>query len=314
MSSPASFAERWWTYQRERFPLLGHGPLIAAFSFSALGFSALLRGATTLPGLGPVLVAFLTALVFFLQLRIADEFKDFEEDCRYRPYRAVPRGLVTLRELAVLGILGALLQLGLALWLSPSLLLLLALAWSYLFLMSQEFFVPEWLKGRPILYLASHMVILPLVDLYASACDWWVAGQAAPRGLGWFLVVSYFNGIVIELGRKIRGPKEEEEGVNTYSALWGRQAAVQAWILALLVTAGFACLAAWQIHFLWPMAAELSILILLAELLGRRFLQQPEARQAKRLEVASGVWTVLLYLSLGALPLLLRVALQALGG
>ena len=28
---------RWWIYQRERFPLLGHGPLIAAFSFSAAG-------------------------------------------------------------------------------------------------------------------------------------------------------------------------------------------------------------------------------------------------------------------------------------
>ena len=35
-----------------------------------------------------------------LQLRLADEFKDFEEDSRYRPYRPVPRGLVSLRDLA----------------------------------------------------------------------------------------------------------------------------------------------------------------------------------------------------------------------
>src|SRR5690242_577270 len=34
---------RWWTYQKERFPLLAHGPLIAAFSVSAVSYSALLR-------------------------------------------------------------------------------------------------------------------------------------------------------------------------------------------------------------------------------------------------------------------------------
>ena len=61
------------------------------------------------------------ALLFFLQLRIADEFKDFEDDARYRPYRPVPRGLVTLRELAWVGVGAAAIQLALALWLEPSL-------------------------------------------------------------------------------------------------------------------------------------------------------------------------------------------------
>ena len=96
-------ANRWWTYQRERFPILAHGILIASFSFSAVCFSSLLRGQTELPRLSSIFVAFVTAFLFFLQLRIADEFKDFEEDARYRPYRAVPRGLVTLRELGGLG-------------------------------------------------------------------------------------------------------------------------------------------------------------------------------------------------------------------
>ena len=56
-------------------------------------------------------MAFATAFLFFLQLRIADEFKDFEEDSRYRPYRPVPRGLVRLRELGWLGAAAACLQL-----------------------------------------------------------------------------------------------------------------------------------------------------------------------------------------------------------
>jgi 4-hydroxybenzoate polyprenyltransferase len=314
MQARTPFVRRWWIYQRERFPLLGHGPLIAAFSFSALSFSALLRGRVMLPAARPVLVAFVTALLFFLQLRIADEFKDFEEDSRYRPYRPVPRGLVTLRELGVLGMLAAVVQLALALWLTPSLLWLLAAAWTYLVLMSKEFFVPEWLKDRPILYMVSHMVIIPLVDLYATACDWWVAGEGPPRGLIWFLVVSYFNGLVIEIGRKVRGPKEEEIGVNTYSALWGRRNAVLAWLGSLLATAGFAFVAAWQIDFFAPVGGLLALLLLAAVILAVRFLRQPDARRAKWIETASGLWTILMYLSLGAVPLLVRVWLADRGG
>ncbi len=298
---------RWWIYQRERFPLLGHGPLIAAFSFSALSFSMLLRGQNHLPAALPVLVSFATALLFFLQLRIADEFKDFEEDSRYRPYRPVPRGLVTLRELGILGLCAAVAQLGLALWLRVEMVVLLVAAWAYLVLMSKEFFVPEWLKAHPIPYMISHMVIIPLVDLYATACDWLVAGEGPPRGLIWFLVVSYFNGLVIEIGRKVRGPKEEEEGVNTYSALWGRRNAVLAWLASLFTTAGFAFAAARQIDFLLPVSVLLALLLLSAGICAASFLVRPEAKRAKRIETLSGLWTILMYLSLGGVPLLARV-------
>ena len=91
--------------------------------------------------------------------------------------------------------------------------------------------------------MASHMLILPLVDLYATACDWRVAGvREAPVGLYWFLVVSYLNGIVIEIGRKTRAAADEEQGVETYSALWGAQGAARAWLLAIVTTG----VAAWE--------------------------------------------------------------------
>jgi 4-hydroxybenzoate polyprenyltransferase len=76
-------ANRWWIYQRERFPLLAHSPVIAAFSLSAVSYSALIRGMHQLPGWKPCAIAFASSFLFFLQLRIADEFKDFEEDSRY---------------------------------------------------------------------------------------------------------------------------------------------------------------------------------------------------------------------------------------
>ncbi len=298
---------RWWIYQRERFPIVAHGVLILAFSSSAVCFSSLLRGRVELPPLLVVAVAFGTAFLFFLQLRIADEFKDFEEDSRYRPYRAVPRGLVSLRELGAAGAIAAVIQLALGLALDPSIVCLLAVAWVYLALMSKEFFVGEWLKRHPVPYLVSHMVIIPLVDFYATACDWWPSGQGMPPGLGWFVAASYSNGIVIEIGRKIRAPADEELGVNTYSVLWGPRTASLVWLGALLTTGFCAIRAAAQIDFAVPVAAVVAVMLLTAALVIWRFLTTPTAQRSKRIETLAGVWTILLYLSVGAVPLLWRV-------
>jgi len=304
--SRLSWLGRWWTYQRERFPIIAHGVLILAFSSSAVCFSSLLRGYAVLPPLLVVTVAFGTAFLFFLQLRIADEFKDFEEDSRYRAYRAVPRGVVSLRELGMVGVIAAAIQLLLGLALAPSIVLLLAVAWVYLALMSKEFFVGEWLKLHPVPYLISHMVIIPLVDFYATACDWWPTGGGMPPGLGWFVAASYFNGIVIEIGRKIRAPADEETGVNTYSALWGPPTAVLTWLGAMLVTGICATLAAVQIDFVVPVVVALLTMWVTAGVVAWRFLATPTKRRSKFIEMLAGVWTILLYLSIGAVPLLWR--------
>lgn len=296
---------RWWVYQRERFPLLAHGPLILAFSFSAASYSSLVRG-TAPPAFAAVSVAFITSLLFFLQLRIADEFKDAEEDARYRPYRPVPRGLVTLAELHRIGLAGALLQLLLALALEPRLVVLLAVVWLYFALMSKEFFAREWLKARPFTYLWTHMLVMPLIDIYATACDWLVAGaDSPPRGLAWFVAASFFNGMVIELGRKIRAPDDEEEGVETYTSVWGRTKAVSIWLLALGATLACAVGAASIINVTLWVATVLALILLVAAVLAMRFLIRAQRGSGRQFEFLSGTWTVALYLSLGALPLIL---------
>jgi 4-hydroxybenzoate polyprenyltransferase len=299
--------KRWIVYQRERFPLAGHGPLILAFSASAVCFSSLLRGRDELPPWPALAVAFVTSLLFFLQLRIADEFKDYEDDARYRPYRPVPRGLVSLPELAAVGIGAAAIQLVLALALEPSIAWLLLIAWVYLALMTREFFVPGWLKRHPILYMASHMIILPLVDLYATACDWWVAGlRWPPSGLAWFLAVSYLNGIVIEIGRKTRVPQDEEHGVETYSALWGTSGAVAAWLLAVGVTAVAAWRAAARIGTEGAMLLLLAALLAICALVAARVVRRSTPGSGRAIELTAGLWTVLMYVGLGAAPLAFR--------
>lgn len=300
-------ANRWWIYQRERFPLIAHCPIILAFSLSAVSFSLLVRGGSGLPGWRPCVVAFVSSLLFFLQLRIADEFKDFEEDSRYRPYRPVPRGLIRLSDLARLWIVCILVQLALALWLSPRLIYLLGITWVYLGLMSKEFFAPRWLKARPITYMVTHMAIMPLVDLYTTSCDWVPKGLVhPPAGLLTFLLVSYFNGMVVEIGRKIRSPQDEEPGVQTYSVLWGRRKAVITWLAMMLATALFAFAAARQIAFEKPVLLLLGALLAIAAGIGALFLRSETPGRGKSIEIMSGIWSLLMYLGLGTIPILLR--------
>ena len=249
-----------------------------------------------------LVVAFATCFTFFLQLRIADEFKDFDEDARYRPYRPVQRGLVTLRELGVVFVLGAVLQLTAALWLNPKLILLLAITWVYLAAMSKEFFVADWLRQRHVLYMVSHMAIMPLVDLYATSTDWLAAGAGPPRGLFWFLMASYFNGLAIEIGRKIRSPADEETGVATYSRLWGRPVAVVSWWGAMAVALTFAVGVATRLRIVRPIGLILSLSLATGVVIGLCFLADSKPKRGKWIEQFSGVWTLALYLSLGLLP------------
>lgn len=303
---------RWIVYQRERFPILAHGALIAAFSSGAVCYSAQLRAARdatpfTVRG-SSLIVAFVSCLLFFFELRVSDEHKDYDDDLRWRPYRPVPRGLVTLRELTWVALAGALIQLGLALWLEPRLVTPLVAVWVFMGLMTREFGVREWLRRHPITVLWSHMLILPLIDLYATACDWMPsgAGRVISEGLAWFLVASFFNGIVVEIGRKIRAPADEEMGVETYSALWGIRRATLAWLGAMACTLLFASLAARAVGATWIVAGLLGAIGIAAVMTARRLNTAPVAGAGKRAELLSGLWTIAMYLGVGVLPLLAR--------
>lgn len=290
---------RWWIYQKERFPIFQHGPLVAAFSSCAVIYSALLTGNP--PQWQAFTVAFITCLLFFLQLRIADEFKDAEEDAMYRPYRAVPRGLVSLKELGATFIISCLIQLALAVLYFPYLTVVLLIAWAYLALMSVEFFAHDWLKARPITYLWTHMLIMPIVDFYATACHWLPIGEKPWGGLGFFLAASFFNGLVIELGRKLRQPNAEEKGVSTYSKLWGLQKASWVWLGCLIATYSFAIAAASMIQSSLYVIVTLSLPLLWAFV----SVLKSETTSSKRFELISGIWTLALYTSLGIIPYLL---------
>ncbi len=177
--------------------------------------------------------------------------------------------------------------------------------------MSREFFAREWLKQRPITYLWTHMIIMPLIDFYATACDWLPAGGSPPHGLFWFVIVSFFNGVVcVGIRRKIRAPEKEEAGQPPRrSVLWGGPKASR----SVVDHHGDNRLA--RVPYL-PAANSLSgeqvaitllTTIVIATILVISFSRTRAVRYGRWFRKRSGIWTILLYLTLGAIPLLAKL-------
>ncbi len=302
-----SFLRRFYIYQNERFPFLGHGLLVSAFSFSAISYSRICRGVEGFIPLSTFLIGTFTTITLFLLVRIFDEFKDAEDDAKYRKELPVPRGLISLKELMVLGITIAGIQIGINLLFFPKILLIYFVIIAYLSLMGKEFFIGTWLKRNQFWYVTSHMFIIPLVDIYASGLDWLLAGVRAPLGLLFFFAVSYMNGIVLEIGRKIRIPEKEAEGVLTYTSMLGINRAVFLWICVLFITLSLSLAASHYAGY-----GELPIVILgsaflLYSLPAWLFLKNKSERLSKAIEYASGLWTITMYLTLGGIPMLISL-------
>ena len=100
---------------------------------------------------------------------------------------------------------------------------------------------------------------------------------------------------------------DEEPGVETYSALWGKHGAARAWLLAVLLTAAAAWETASQIGLAVPTILMLGGLMVACVAVTRRFLGNARRGGGKAIEVMAGVWTLLMYLGLGAAPMALTL-------
>ena len=282
---------RYGQYLAERFPLQRHGPLILVFSGAAVGHAGRLLGRPAAPG--AMLTATAVVLLQFLLMRCADDVKDLEADRRWRPQRPLPRGLLSLADLAALAAVAAALQWGVLLLARPAALPVLAAVWGWFLLMGAEFFCPAWLRRQLGLYAFSHLLIVPLLALLAMAM-----AMPLPHPLLRllpFLCCSYGAALGLEVGRKTWRRGADPVGVESYSATWGWRGAVGAWLLGLALSvagAGAAALVVPQPSLPW-LLIPLLLLVVGAAL---------TARGPQPLAGPSSVWILGLYLALGWAP------------
>ena len=137
-------------YLNERFPLGKNSIFVLIFTLSGYIYTGLLYNSKIINQIfskeikvpmpwHKIVALFIIIFMFFLQLRITDEFKDYEEDLKYRSYRPVQRGIISLKALGKIGIATVIIQIIFAHVINPKIIYYMMLVWIYMFLMSKEF-------------------------------------------------------------------------------------------------------------------------------------------------------------------------------
>jgi len=259
---------------------------------------------------------FIIIFMFFFQLRITDEFKDYEEDLKYRPYRPVQRGIISLKALGKIGIATIIIQIILAHVINPKLIYFMLLVWVYMFLMTKEFFIKNWLTERILIYALSHVVIMIFITLVIVKGTGYILESHFLEtlylslekyeknifiGLISLFALNYLNGIVLEIGRKTRRADEEEHGVQTYSKLWGRKKAVI--ILSLLFIIEYLLVILGLTHtykeYFFFGGLTLLVILVVSIYFMVKFLKKDLS--GKIVETVSGLWIIFSSMSLGLL-------------
>lgn len=312
-------------YLNERFPLGKNSFFVLIFALSGYIYTSLLYNSkimylfTNGVKIGifqyKIIALFIIIFMFFLQLRITDEFKDYEEDLKYRSYRPVQRGVVTLKTLRKIGIATVTIQIILAHVIDPEIIYFMIFVWIYMFLMAKEFFIKKWLTKRILIYALSHVVIMVFITLVIVEATQYIVPknifdvfilQRYKHNIDFALiplfVLNYLNGIVLEIARKTRRADEEEHGVQTYSKLWWRKKAVIVLSLLFIIEYFLVILGlahTYEKYFFFGGLILLLILIVSIYFM-LKFLKKDLS--GKIVETVSGLWIIFSSMCMGFLP------------
>lgn len=166
-----SLLRRLIAFSNERSPLVGlalvcGGPVVAASYFAAPGLAE--SGHLTRDTVARSTLALMSMMALFFLLRLTDELKDYEKDCRERPTRPLPRGLLSTSEVSRVRLVlaGTLLLGSLALvnWV-PLFAPVVAVSLAGVALLEKDFFCPRGFETHPLRHAVIHQ--LGVVPFYA---------------------------------------------------------------------------------------------------------------------------------------------------
>ncbi|WP_315287841.1 UbiA family prenyltransferase [Leptotrichia massiliensis] len=313
-------------YLNERFPLGKNSFFVLIFTLSGYIYTSLLYNSKIINQIFSkeikvpmpwykIIALFIIIFMFFFQLRITDEFKDYEEDLKYRAYRPVQRGIISLKALGKIGIATVIIQIIFAHAINPKIIYYMMLVWIYMFFMAKEFFIKKWLTKRILIYALSHVVIMVFITLVIVEATQYIV----PKNifdvfiLQWYrhnidfaliplFALNYLNGIVLEIGRKTRKTDEEEHGVQTYSKLWGRKKAVIILSLLFVIEYFLVILGLAHTYEKYFFFGRLTLLVILIVSIYFMVKFLKKDLSGKIVETVSGLWIIFSSMSLGLLP------------
>lgn len=286
-----NFFKKWYTYQKERFPILIYGLYIFCIVFAVFCFCNFMNG-NDIINYYKLIPMFLVAFLQFLIIRIADEFKDYSEDLAFRPYRPVPRGLIKLKELKILFIISMIIQVLITIIFNLEGIIWLWILWIFFFIMSKGFFIKKFLDKHLLLEVFLDESLIIFLGLYLASYIY------IDKNIWIILAVLYIISWIVEIARKIRAKEDEEEGVKTYTAVYGISQSIL--ILFILET----LLMIFEIQILFDFRNIFLIFYFLINVINVLFSQKRTRKYAKMTELSANIYIILTYLSFGLLLLI----------
>lgn len=172
-------------------------------------------------GIQEIVLGF-TVFSFLCWLRIADDFKDYELDCRLFAHRPLPSGRVTKKDLKTFATILIAFTIILNLIAMPHIhFIFCAILYTYGSLMAVWFFQKHKIQKSLPLALVTHNPVQMIMNIYIISfviIKYNLSILTLHNVLAVFTL--YFPALIWEVSRKIRAPKDETEYV-TYSKLFG---------------------------------------------------------------------------------------------
>lgn len=207
-------------YFKEMYPIIPR-LLLGYLVFAEIYFIVLLNHGITNFEFGiQELVCGFTIFSFLCWLRIADDFKDYELDCRLFKERPLPSGRVTKKDLKIF--VSILISITILLnFLFMNNFLFCVILYTYGSLMAVWFFQKHKIAKSLPLALVTHNPVQLIMNIYIIS---FVIIKYNLEIVNIYNILAiftlYFPALIWEVSRKIKAPKDETEYV-TYSKLFG---------------------------------------------------------------------------------------------
>ncbi len=246
------FAAGFIVYLNERFPPVAYISMIILFFVSGYLLPFAINKNISGIAFMEIIFGVILVLIFYLRLRIFDDFKDFCIDIKIHPERPVQRGIISLNELGIVAILAVIIESLIVLVFLRQVLIVYIIALIFSAVMLYEFFCRKSLRKDIYIYALPHILIMPILGLigfFASADKF---NETYFIALVIYLAICYFSGLVFEISRKMHSAQELLRKKPSFSKRFGFVKSFM--VLNFLILSTFLC-----IFFLWSGIYEVQI-------------------------------------------------------
>jgi len=314
LTPQSPYPKRLYAYLQERFPLVSHLSMVFIY-FLANQFLAQVLGAPE----DPMRIGIFTAvgmlflLCIFFHLRVFDEHKDYDLDVKNYPDRILSRGVMTLKDLKILGAVAIIVELACAFYSGAWAVMAVSLAILFSVIMLKEFFISKWLRAHFMVYSVAHMLIMPLLTATIFSFTMGRPFWEAPWLFWAYALADFFAFSNWEISRKINMPEDELDDVDSYSKHLGINTSANAVIVLRILNTILAVIVGVYLDLGVFYYVGLIVLFCITLFGMLKFRFNPNRKTAKQLEHYGGGYIVLFYFVL-AIELFFRNGITFGGG